>query len=30
MLCIDEADQILKVGYEEEMNEIFKLIPKER
>ena len=30
MLIIDEADQILKVGFEEEMNAIFEIIPKER
>lgn len=30
MLIIDEADQILKQGFEEEMNEIFKLLPKDR
>ena len=30
MLVIDEADSILKQGFEEEMNEIFKLLPKER
>ena len=30
MLIIDEADAILKQGFEEEMNKIIKLIPKER
>lgn len=30
MLIIDEADQILKVGFEEEMNAIFEIIPKDR
>lgn len=30
MLIIDEADQILKKGFEEEMNEIFKILPKLR
>jgi ATP-dependent RNA helicase DDX18/HAS1 len=30
MLIIDEADQILKVGFEKEMNAIFELLPKER
>ena len=30
MLIIDEADAILKVGFEEEMNQIIKLLPKER
>lgn len=30
MLIIDEADQILKKGFEEEMNEIFKILPKQR
>jgi len=29
-LIIDEADQILKVGFEEEMNQILKLIPSMR
>ncbi|CAD8206942.1 unnamed protein product [Paramecium pentaurelia] len=29
-LIIDEADQLLKIGYEEEMNEILKLLPSER
>ncbi|KRX05209.1 P-loop containing nucleoside triphosphate hydrolase [Pseudocohnilembus persalinus] len=29
-LCIDEADAILKIGFEEEMNEIIKVLPKER
>ena len=29
-LCIDEADAILKIGFEEEMNEIIKILPKER
>ena len=30
MLVIDEADQILKIGFEQEMNEILKLIPQDR
>lgn len=30
MLIIDEADAILKIGFEEEMNQIIKLLPKER
>jgi len=30
MLIIDEADAILKIGFEEEMNKIIKLIPRER
>jgi ATP-dependent RNA helicase DDX18/HAS1 len=30
MLIIDEADAILKIGFEEEMNQILKLIPKDR
>lgn len=30
MLIIDEADAILKIGFEEEMNKIIKLLPKER
>lgn len=30
MLIIDEADAILKIGFEEEMNSILKLIPKDR
>ena len=30
MLVIDEADAILKVGFEEEMNQILKILPKER
>jgi len=30
MLIIDEADAILKIGFEEEMNKILKLLPKER
>jgi len=29
-LIIDEADQLLKIGYEEEMNEILNLLPSER
>jgi len=29
-LAIDEADAILKIGFEEEMNKIIKLLPKER
>ena len=28
--CIDEADRILEVGFEEEMKSIVKLIPKKR
>jgi len=28
MLIIDEADAILKIGFEEEMNKIIKLLPK--
>jgi len=27
MLIIDEADAILKIGFEEEMNKIIKLLP---
>jgi len=27
---IDEADALLKIGYEEEMNQILNIIPKER
>lgn len=30
MLIIDEADQILSNGFEEEMNEILKILPAER
>jgi ATP-dependent RNA helicase DDX18/HAS1 len=30
MLIIDEADKILKIGFEEELTEIIKKIPKER
>lgn len=30
MLIIDEADAILKIGFEEEMNQIMKILPKER
>jgi ATP-dependent RNA helicase DDX18/HAS1 len=30
MLIIDEADAILKIGFEEEMNQIMSLLPKER
>jgi len=30
MLIIDEADAILKIGFEEEMNKIINLLPKER
>ncbi|KAJ3033223.1 ATP-dependent RNA helicase [Rhizophlyctis rosea] len=30
MLIIDEADRILEVGFEEEMHQIIKLLPKER
>lgn len=30
LLIIDEADAILKIGFEEEMNKILKLLPKER
>lgn len=29
-LIIDEADQILKIGFEEEMNEILSILPTER
>lgn len=29
-LVIDEADRILEIGFEEEMNQIIKLLPKER
>jgi superfamily II DNA/RNA helicase len=28
MLIIDEADAILKIGFEEEMNKIIKLLPQ--
>jgi ATP-dependent RNA helicase DDX18/HAS1 len=28
MLIIDEADRILEVGFEEEMHQIIKLLPK--
>ena len=30
ILIIDEADKILKIGFEEELREIIKLIPKDR
>ena len=30
MLIVDEADAILKIGFEEEMNKIIKMLPKER
>ena len=30
MLVIDEADQIMKIGFEEELNAILKLLPTER
>ena len=30
MLIIDEADAILKIGFEEEMNKILKLLPKDK
>ena len=30
MLIIDEADAILKIGFEEELNKIIELLPKER
>ena len=30
MLIIDEADAILKIGFEDEMNQILKLLPVER
>ena len=29
-LVIDEADNLLRIGFEEEMNEIMKLIPQDR
>jgi ATP-dependent RNA helicase DDX18/HAS1 len=29
-LVIDEADRILEIGFEEEMNAIIKLLPKKR
>jgi hypothetical protein len=29
-LTIDEADRILEIGFEEEMRQIIKIIPKER
>merc|ERR1719161_1948366 len=29
-LVIDEADRILEIGFEEEMNQILKMLPKER
>ena len=29
-LCIDEADRILQVGFEEEMRQIIRLLPKKR
>ena len=30
MLIVDEADQILQQGFEQEINQILRLIPKER
>lgn len=30
MLIIDEADAILRIGFEEELNKIIELLPKER
>ena len=30
MLVVDEADRILEVGFEEEMHQIMKILPKER
>lgn len=30
MLVIDEADRILEQGFEEEMHQIIKLLPKDR
>jgi ATP-dependent RNA helicase DDX18/HAS1 len=29
-LIIDEADAILKIGFEQEMNDILNILPKER
>lgn len=29
-LVIDEADAIMKIGFEQDMNEILKILPKER
>ena len=29
-LVIDEADRILEIGFEEEMRQIIKLLPRER
>ena len=29
-LVIDEADRILEIGFEEEMRQIIKILPKER
>ena len=29
-LVIDEADRILEIGFEEEMKQIIKLLPKDR
>lgn len=29
-LIIDEADAILKIGFEQEMNEILNILPKDR
>lgn len=29
-LIIDEADAILRIGFEQDMNEIIKILPKER
>jgi superfamily II DNA/RNA helicase len=29
-LIIDEADAILKMGFEEEMNQILAILPKDR
>lgn len=29
-LIIDEADAIMKIGFEEEMNEILRILPKDR
>lgn len=30
VLVIDEADRILEIGFEEEMRQIVKLLPKDR
>jgi ATP-dependent RNA helicase DDX18/HAS1 len=30
LLCIDEADRILEIGFEEEMHQIMQLLPKKR